>query len=182
MALIKVPTRGRVALADSDMPAGNVLQVTNNTRTHADNATTTSQTMVDSGLVTGAITPASAGSKIAVDISGFIMHVNASNGNYGVQFQMFKSVNGGTYVKVNAGNMDGGCYDETGTHGWSEENGSCSVLDTPSYNLGQAINYKLYFREDHGNSNGAYINHNGGILQGGAISITSRIRMTEIKG
>ena len=27
MALIKVPTRGRVALADSDMPAGSVLQV-----------------------------------------------------------------------------------------------------------------------------------------------------------
>ena len=27
MALIKVPTRGRVALADSDMPAGAVLQV-----------------------------------------------------------------------------------------------------------------------------------------------------------
>ena len=31
MALIKVPTRGRVALTDSDMPAGAVLQVLNNT-------------------------------------------------------------------------------------------------------------------------------------------------------
>jgi len=169
-------------MTHASVPSGSVLQMVENTRVHSDNLTTTSTTMVDSGLVTGAITPASAGSKIAVDISGFIMHVNAGNGNYGVQFQMFKSVNGGTYVKVNAGLMDGGCYDETGTHGWSEENGSCSVFDTPSYTLGQTINYKLYFREDHGNSNGAYIMHNGGILQGGAISITSRIRMTEIKG
>jgi len=182
MALIKIPSRGRNALIDADLPSGSVLQMVENTRVHSDNLTTTSTTMVDSGLVTGAITPASAGSKIAVDISGFILHVNAANGNYGVQFQMFKSVNGGTYVKVNAGDMDGGIFDETGTSGWSEENGSCSVLDTPSYTLGQAINYKLYFREDHANSNGAYINHHGGILQGGALDIISRIRMTEIKG
>ena len=170
------------ALGSAQMPSGSVLQVTNNTRTHADNVTTTSQTMVDSGLVTGAITPVSAGSKIAVDISGFITHTNGTNGNYGVVFQMFKSVNGGTYVKVTAGDLDGGSYDETSVSGWYDQNGSCSVFDTPSYTLGQTINYKLYFREDHANTNGAYLNHIGGVLQDGAINITSSITMTEIKG
>ena len=170
------------ALGSAEMPSGSVLQVTNNARTHHDNATTTSQTMVDSGLVTGAITPVSAGSKIAVDISGFITHTNGTNGNYGVVFQMFKSVNGGTYVKVTAGDLDGGSYDETSVSGWYDQNGSCSVFDTPSYTLGQTINYKLYFREDHANTNGAYLNHIGGVLQNGAIDITSSITMTEIKG
>ena len=171
------------ALGSAEMPSGSVLQVTNNARTHHDNATTTSQTMVDSGLVTGAITPVSAGSKIAVDISGFITHTNGTNGNYGVVFQMFKSVNGGTYVKVTAGDLDGGSFDSTSVTGWYDQNGgTCSVFDTPSYTLGQTINYKLYFREDHANTNGAYLNHIGGVLQDGAINITSSITMTEIKG
>jgi len=170
------------AITAAKLPAGSVLQVTNNTRTHHDSLTTTSQTMVDSGLVTGVITPVSSGSKIAVNISGFITHTNGTNGNYGVVFQMFKSVNGGTYVKVTAGDLDGGSYDETSVSGWYDQNGSCSVFDTPSYTLGQTINYKLYFREDHSNTNGAYINHSGGVLQGGAIDITSSITLTEIAG
>ena len=169
-------------MTSASVPSGSVLQVTNNARTHHDQISTTSQTMVDSGLVTGVITPVSSGSKIAVNISGFITHTNGTNGNYGVVFQMFKSVNGGTYVEVTAGDLDGGCYDETGTSGWSDQDGSCSVFDTPSYTLGQTINYKLYFREDHANTNGTYINHQGGVLQNGAIDITSSITMTEIKG
>ena len=180
--LTGMTTASLPALGSAEMPSGSVLQVTNNARTHHDSLSTTSQTMVDSGLVTGVITPVSAGSKIAVDISGFICHVNAANGNYGVVFQMFKSVNGGTYVEVTAGDLDGGIFDETGTSGWSDQDGSCSVFDTPSYTLGQTINYKLYFREDHANTNGAYINHSGGVLQGGALDITSSITMTEIKG
>tara|TARA_R110002111_G_scaffold155431_1_gene222255 strand:+ start:55 stop:525 length:471 start_codon:yes stop_codon:yes gene_type:complete len=153
-----------------------------NTRVHTSNYVTSSSTYVDSGLVTGVITPTGTNSKIAVDISGFIPHVNASNSNYGVVWQMFKSVNGGSYVKVTAGDVDGGIYDNTGMSSWSDQNGSCSVFDTPSYTLGQTINYKLYYRQDHGNGSGAYINHLGGVLQNGATSITSRIKMTEIKG
>ena len=170
------------AITAAKLPSGSVLQVTNNSRTHHDQISTTSQTMVDSGLVTGVITPASSGSKIAVNISGFILHVNAANGNRGVLWKMFKSVNGGTYVKVTAGDLDGGSYDETSVSGWYDQNGSCSVFDTPSYTLGQTINYKLYFREDHSNTNGAYINHQGGVLQGGAIDITSSITLMEIAG
>ena len=170
------------AITAAKLPSGSVLQVTNNSRTHHDSLSTTSQTMVDSGLVTGVITPVSSGSKIAVNIAGFITHTNGTNGNYGVVFQMFKSVNGGTYVEVTAGDLDGGIFDETGTSGWSDQDGSCSVFDTPSYTLGQTINYKLYFREDHANTNGAYINHQGGVLQGGAIDITSSITLMEIAG
>ena len=164
------------------MPSGSVLQMVENTSVYASSSVTTSATMVDSGLVTGVITPKGTGSKIAVDISGFIPHVNAGNSNYGVVWQMFKSVNGGSYVKVTAGDIDGGIYDDTGMGGWADQNGSCSVFDTPSYTLGQTINYKLYYRKDHGNASGAYINHTGGVLQGGAINITARIKMTEIKG
>ena len=169
-------------LTSAEMPSGSVLQMVENTRVHADNITSSSSTYVNSGLVTGVITPTGAGSKIAIEISGFIPHVNAANANYGVVWQMFKSINGGSYVKVTAGDVDGGVYDNTGMSGWADTNGSCSVFDTPSYTLGQTINYKLYFREDHGNGNGAYLNHIGGVLQDGATSITSRIKMTEIKG
>jgi len=170
------------ALGSAQMPSGSVLQMVENTRVNASNYATSSGAYVDSGLVTGVITPTGTGSKIAVDISGFIPHVNAGNSNYGVVWQMFKSVNGGSYVKVTAGDVDGGIFDETGMGGWADQNGSCSVFDTPSYTLGQTINYKLYYRQDHGNGSGAYINHIGGVLQGGATSITSRIKMTEIKG
>ena len=167
-------------MTHASVPSGSVLQVTNNTRTHADNLATTSATYIDSGLVTGAITPLSAGSKISVNIVGFFPHVNAT-ANRGVCFQMFKSVNGGTYVKVTAGDLDGGFYQDA-DGSWYDITGICSVFDTPTYTLGQAINYKLYFRKDHANAGGAYINHRGGLLQGGATTISPSITMTEIKG
>ena len=167
-------------MTSASVPSGSVLQMVENTRVHADNITTTSASFVDTTLVTGAITPVSAGSKIAVRITGFVPHVNATN-NRGVVWQMFKSVNGGTYVKVTAGDLDGGYY-QNSAGSWYDVTGYCSVFDTPTYALGQAINYKLYFRKDHDNAGGAYINHIGGLLQGGATTITSSITMTEIKG
>jgi hypothetical protein len=167
-------------MASASVPSGSVLQMVENTRVHAQDITTTSASFVDTTLVTGVITPVSAGSKIAVRITGFVPHVNATN-NRGVVWQMFKSVNGGTYVKVTAGDLDGGFY-QNSSGSWYDITGYCSVFDTPTYTLGQAINYKLYFRKDHDNANAAYINHTGGVLQGGATTITSSITMTEIKG
>ena len=167
-------------MTSASVPSGSVLQMVENTRVHAQDITTTSASFVDTTLVTGVITPVSAGSKIAVRITGFVPHVNAT-ANRGVVWQMFKSVNGGTYVKVTAGDLDGGFYQDA-DGSWYDITGYCSVFDTPTYTLGQAINYKLYFRKDHANSGGAYINHTGGLLQGGATTITSSITMTEIKG
>ena len=69
MALIKVPTRGRVALADSDMPAGAVLQVTQG-RTNTQ-VNTTSTTHVDTGL-SASITPTSTSSTILVTVTQLI--------------------------------------------------------------------------------------------------------------
>ena len=167
-------------MTHASVPSGSVIQVTNNTRTHADNLSTTSATYVDSGLVTGAITPLSAGSKISVNIVGFFPHVNAT-ANRGVCFQMFKSVNGGTYVKVTAGSVDGGFYDQADTASWYDFSGTCSVFDTPTYTLGQTINYKLYYKYAHSSSS-TYINHMGGVLASGANTVTTSISMTEIKG
>ena len=167
-------------MTSASVPSGSVIQVTNNTRTHADNLSTTSATYIDSGLVTGAITPLSAGSKISVNITGFFPHVNA-NGNRGMCYQMFKSVNGGTYVKVSAGSVDGGFYDQADTASWYDFNGACVVFDTPTYSLGQTINYKLYYKHAHSSSN-SYINHIGGVLHSGNNTVTTLITMTEIKG
>ena len=63
MALIKVPTRGRVALADSDMPAGAVLQVVHDSLASA--TATTSASYVDTALSL-TITPSSTSSKILI--------------------------------------------------------------------------------------------------------------------
>ena len=67
MALIKVPTRGRVALTDSDMPSGSVLQVVQ--ITSVVQSTSTSGSDVD--LFTAAITPSSTSSKILVSTTIF---------------------------------------------------------------------------------------------------------------
>ena len=63
MALIKVPTRGRVALADSDMPAGAVLQVVRTT--YGTQVSFTSSSYADSGL-SATITPSSSSNKILI--------------------------------------------------------------------------------------------------------------------
>ena len=167
-------------MTSASVPSGSVLQMVENTRVHAQDITTTSASFVDTTLVTGVITPVSAGSKIAVRITGFVPHVNATN-NRGVVWQMFKSVNGGTYVKVTAGSVDGGFYDQADTASWYDFNGTCSVFDTPTYTLGQTINYKLYYKYAHSSSS-SYINHIGGVLASGSNTVTTSISMTEIKG
>ena len=51
-------------------PTGSVLQMVENTRVHADNIASTSSTYIDSGLVTGVITPVGTGSKIELIVYG----------------------------------------------------------------------------------------------------------------
>ena len=72
MALIKVPTRGRVALADSDMPAGAVLQVVSTTNSRTQTGSYFLQTTADtwpSSTFALSITPTSTTSKIYVQIT-----------------------------------------------------------------------------------------------------------------
>mgnify|MGYP003681149734 CR=1 FL=1 len=71
MALIKVPTRGRVALADSDMPAGAVLQVKQSYKT--DVFSSSASGFVDVTGLSVTITPSSTSSKLLITsaISGF---------------------------------------------------------------------------------------------------------------
>jgi hypothetical protein len=87
MALIKVPTRGRVALTDSDMPAGAVLQVvTAELTTRVSMAT---QSFQNTGLI-GYITPSLASSKILITVSFGRIQTTQSTNDHGCAVRLMR--------------------------------------------------------------------------------------------
>ena len=161
---------------------GSILQVTNTTSSISGAIATTSTSFTNTGLGTGTITPTATGSKFYITMSGFIPHVNPNNGNYGGQWKMYRSIAGGSYAGVTSQTCDGGFHQTSGISvPWHEQNGYCSVFDSPSYTSGQQLSYRLYYRENSANTNGFYIHHQGGALQG-TDSVACTITIMEIKG
>ncbi len=165
------------------MPTGSVLQVTNTTNSISAGITTTSTSFTNTGLGTGTITPTATGSKFYITMSGFIPHVNPNNGNYGGQWKMYRKIADGSYAGITSQTCDGGMHQTSSISvPWHEQNGYCSVFDSPSYTSGQQLSYRLYFRENTVNTNAFYIHHGGGALQGEADTIACTITIMEIAG
>ena len=129
--------------------AGKVLQVVQEHDSSFTRLQTNSTTFTATTFKVG-ITPTAANSKILVDMR-FI-----SNNN-GIGFDLYmtirRSVAGGTFVddfipQGSTSNSNGNRYltRNYGTNSRNEISTSMMILDTPSYTLGQTLEYKMYAR------------------------------------
>ena len=175
-------TNQLTGMTTASLPSGSLLQTTGVTNIHSSTIQTASTSYVDSGLANGTITPLSAGSSFVVTFNGFIPHHNGDAGNVGCQWKVYRSVNGGSYVAYDSSTVDGGVRTEGMSNAsWLDLNCSCQIFDTPTYTLGNVINYRLYFSKILSQSGTAHLHHVGGVLSGGK-SITSTSIIQEFKG
>jgi len=159
--------------------AGKILQVTNTSTGSNGSIAYNSTSYVNSGFITGNITPVATGSSFFVSFSGFIPHVNPSNGNYGVRWKVYYNVAGGSFSATSS-EVDGATHSTRTTAGWSDYNGNTEVYHSPSYTSGQALQYKLYTANSVNNTGHSYLNHMGGALSG--VSGRRKVTIFEIAG
>lgn len=96
------------------------------------------------------ITPTKAGSKILVMAS--VSSGSRGGTSAGYVFKLYRSIAGGTAVRIDAaggdspGNRPGAFITGGQEHGtdWVSKTGANNYLDTPSYSLGQTVQYLIY--------------------------------------
>ena len=167
MALIKVPTRGRVALADSDMPAGSALQVVYKSNEGSTNTyiETTSATFATIPNLSTAITPTSTSSKVLVSFHGAgFCRGSATN----IQLRLLR---GSTVVWE----ADRFMYTSSGST-WGTLNITNSFVDAPSTT--SEITYSLQVAVSGGSSQSLKI---GDYVSSSAATMTS-MQLMEIAG
>ena len=118
------------------------------------------------------ITPSAANSKILLILTGVNGHANmgGSTGNHGCRYFFGMSINGGSFVSVTTGNAFNTSDEEplAATHingdvgTWLDFPIDYSYVVTPSYSLGQAIDFRPYFGKNYtmGTSLTYYFQHN----------------------
>ena len=130
----------------TNVSAGKVLQVVQQHDTNFVRAETNSSSFVATTHQVS-ITPTAASSKILLSFSGDC-NTNASS-NY-MHVTIYRSINGGSYSDISELGQSGG-----NSNGFVIVNGSNSrievpfcinFLDSPSYSVGNAIVYKIYFK------------------------------------
>ena len=117
------------------------------------------------------ITPSAANSKILLILTGVNGHANmgGSTGNHGCRYFFGMSINGGSFVSVTTGNAFNTSDEEplSATHingdvgTWLDFPIDYSYVVTPSYSLGQAIDFRPYYGKNYsmGNSFSYYFQH-----------------------
>jgi len=155
--LTNIPAANLVGVCTSGLTKtggfGKLLQVVQGYDTSFTRAATSSSSYVaTTHSVT--ITPTQANSKILITFSGDAN--NNGSGNY-LLITVQRSVNGGSYSDISELGQSGG-----NSNGFMIVNGSSSrievpfcinFLDSPSYSVGNAIVYKLYFKGNTGGGN-----------------------------
>jgi len=141
---------------------GKVLQVATWQTIIGSNFSTSSNSFVDPGFASLDITPVASNSKILVTYSGLIAHINYNNGNHGVAYKIYRSVDSGSYAETVSAAIQAGAYDSNSS-GWSDMMADIRVLDTPTYSLGSTLHYKVYYRKSSSSTNAAYFTHLGGL-------------------
>ena len=118
------------------------------------------------------ITPSAANSKFLLILTGVNGHANmgGSTGNHGARYFFGMSINGGSFVSVTTGNAFSTSDEEplAATHingdvgTWLDFPIDYSYVVTPSYSLGQAIDFRPFFGKNAsmGTSYGYYFQHN----------------------
>lgn len=154
-------TNGSGALSFAN--EGKVMQVVNGSSNQTANVASSSNTYVDTGMFDVSITPVVAGSKIIVEFSGYHPHINAANNNFGIAFKIYRNVNSAGWVDASTNHIEG-YYEQAGdSNEWFDYSGRSKIVDSPTYTLGNSINYKLYFRQSSRNVTAAYAHHIGGL-------------------
>ena len=125
------------------MPAGSIVQVGTQVAVESlnDQITTTSFTAVGNSFI-ASITPRFASSKIRV----IMTFQTYSSSNYSA-VNIYRSVAGGTYAAISTYPMSNGGYD------WEAK--SLIHIDSPTYSVGQTIQYQPY-QAGHNASNAVY--------------------------
>lgn len=118
------------------------------------------------------ITPLAASSKLLLLLTGVNGHVNmeGSTGNHGCRYYFGMSIAGGSFVSVTTGNAFSTSDEEplAATHiqgalgNYFDMPIDYSYAATPSYSLGQAIDFRPYFGKNYtmGSSLSYYYQHN----------------------
>tara|TARA_B100000945_G_scaffold90940_1_gene70980 strand:+ start:20 stop:718 length:699 start_codon:yes stop_codon:yes gene_type:complete len=118
------------------------------------------------------ITPLAANSKFLLVLTGVNGHCNmgGSTGNHGCRYYFGMSIAGGSFVSVTTGNAFSTSDEEplAATHingdvgNWLDFPIDYSYVVTPSYSLGQAIDFRPYFSKNYtmGNALTYYFQHN----------------------
>ena len=118
------------------------------------------------------ITPSAANSKFLLILTGVNAHSNmtGSVGNHGCRYFFGMSINGGSFVSVDTGNAFNTSNEKplAATHingdlgNWLDFPIGYTYVATPSYSLGQAIDFRPYFGKNYtmGTSFTYYFQHN----------------------
>ena len=143
------------AISVATLPAGSVIQrIQNLTYTRDSTASTTY--VATSHSVT--ITPTLASSKILIDFTSMI---NTNGTNFRAFIDVYRSINGGTFAGIAPQGSANTTGSSTSAGFMAEVRADASriqvpfnihYLDSPSYSLGNAIVYKLYFRSSNGSN------------------------------
>ena len=153
---------GKVAFPNN---TGNILQVVNlekkDTTSLANN-----NTRQDISGMTLSITPTAASSKILLHSD---INIGTPSGGYQIPIFLMRNVAGGSYTNVAQGTDSSGLGNaQPGTAGVGTNSGGhitdgplhTSFLDSPSYSLGQVINYKWQWQTPNYNNITIYLNRN----------------------
>jgi hypothetical protein len=141
---------GSTTLASAADNAGKVLKVENGASIGG-NTSTTSTSYVTTGAVES-ITPTAASSKILLQ---FVVPTNTGQGNTSCKVRVYRQVNGGGYSSVG----DDATFNTVYFHSNAGAvNQLCTIqwYDSPSYSLGNAIDYKLYMASSDGGAVNVY--------------------------
>lgn len=163
LAGTNVITSGKVVA--SGMPAGSVVQVVTANNSGGSGTATTSTTYVNTGLLNLIITPKLASSKFVVSFHGFIMHINPNADNFGGSVMIYNSVNGGanTALTTSSLSVEGMYTNNQYTDSWNDRTGNITMVDTPTYTLGQSILYQLWYKKSTRGAGAWYSHHTGGL-------------------
>jgi len=130
----------------TNVSGGKLLQVVMGYDTNFVRASTSSGTYVATNHAV-TITPTAANSKIFFTFTG---DANTNGNNNYMHISVFRSVNGGSYTDLSqlgqSGGNNNGFTTINGTGQRIEVPFTINFLDTPTYSLGNAITYKIYFK------------------------------------
>ncbi len=130
----------------TNVSGGKLLQVVMGYDTNFVRASTSSSTYVATNHAV-TITPTAANSKIFFTFTG---DANTNGNNNYIHISVFRSVNGGSYSDLSqlgqSGGNNNGFTTVNGTGQRIEVPFTINFLDTPTYSLGNAITYKIYFK------------------------------------
>ena len=171
---LTVPGTGNATLLTNATSTGKILQVVS---THkVDAFATTSSSFVDITGLSRTITPTAASSKINIIIS---VHVGGDDSSY-VGFKLLRGSTVVTQGTNGTGNMTNCSFGGYIPSDHTTETFGYTFLDSPSYNVGDTLTYKIQMVSAHNNKNVCINKNHSGSNAAYTINGTSTITLMEV--